>query len=71
MSVRRLALTAALLAAGLSAPALAQTPADSDVPAAIAAPVKAYRDGDLAAAETQLRALAASNPDAEIGRAHV
>ena len=63
--MRRLALTAALLAAGLSAPALAQAPADTDVPAAIAGPVKAYRDGDLATAESQLRPLAAGNPDAE------
>ncbi len=58
----RAALLVALLAAG--GPARAQSPA-ADVAAPLRPAVAAYRAGDLATAETALRALAPGNPDAE------
>ena len=63
MIALRVALLAALLAA--SSVARAQQDDASDVAPPLRAAVAAYRAGDLAAAEAALRALAASDADAE------
>jgi uncharacterized protein len=63
MTVGRLALLAALLAAGSNA--YGQQDSAVDVPASLRAAVDAYRAGDLATAEATLRGQGQSNPDAD------
>ena len=63
MIAARLALVAALVAAGASAQAQQSTDA-SDVAAPLRPAVSAYRQGDTATAERALRSLASSNADA-------
>jgi TPR repeat protein len=55
MILTRLAVLAALLAASLPAHAQTDRAGDDGVAAELRSPVKAYRDGDLAGAEAQLR----------------
>ena len=63
MIAARLALVAALVAAGASAQAQQSTDA-SDVAAPLRPAVSAYRQGDTVTAERALRSLASSNADA-------
>ncbi|MBM3649846.1 MAG: sel1 repeat family protein [Alphaproteobacteria bacterium] len=63
MIMRRVALLAALVAAG--GPALGQQEGATDIAPALRSAASAYRAGDLASAEVAFRSLAQGNADAE------